>query len=278
MTSSITRAYAPAHITGFFAPHIENDPERCGSVGCGITLSACGWCEVKDGQAITYHEKGVRCEVVERTLSKLSLDGVGVALSSDVPVGCGFGMSGAFALAAGIAASHHLGKPRRMWEIAGAAHLSEVECRTGLGDVVAQCTGGLVLRLRGGIPPVGEVDRIPTPPTVISYVVRGKMDTPSVLSGMELSPIEGAGRDALRQMLKKPTLEQFFVLSRKFTRESGLASSWVLDVIEAVEAGGSLCSMAMLGECVFALGAPEALGEFGCPQVCELGTQGAGLG
>ncbi|MHC1588766.1 MAG: pantoate kinase [Methermicoccaceae archaeon] len=278
MSSSTTRAYAPAHITGFFAPHVEDNPEKSGSVGCGITLSARGWCEAGEGQAITYRGKDVHCEVVERTLSRLSLDDVGVALFSDVPVGYGFGMSGALALAAGIAASHHLKKPTSLWEVARAAHVSEVECGTGLGDVVAQCTGGLVMRLGAGIPPYGTVERIPTPPAIISYVARGGMDTSSVLSHLDLSSTERAGRQALKQMLKKPTLEQFFALSKSFTLKSGLASPWVLDVLEAVEAEGNPCSMVMLGECVFALGTPETLSEFGSPRVCYLDTHGAGLG
>lgn len=275
--SSTSRAYAPAHITGFFAPHLEKDARKSGSVGCGITLSHWARCEI-GGYGMTYRDKRVSCSVVERALEMLGLGGVGVRLSSEAPVGCGFGMSGAFALSASLAACQHLRTPKTMREILTAAHCSEVECMTGLGDVVAQCTGGLVLRLKPGIPPFGEVDSIPTFPTVISYVARGRMKTSEVLSEIDFSTIGRLGRQALRQMLKKPTLEQFFRLSRDFARESELATPWALDVMEAVEAEGGLCSMAMLGECVFAVGVPRALEEFGAPRVCYLSTQRVGLG
>ncbi|KUK05036.1 MAG: pantoate kinase [Methanosarcinales archaeon] len=275
--SSTSRAHAPAHITGFFAPHMEEDARKSGSVGCGITLSQRGGCVVA-GHGTSYRGKQVSCRVVERALAMLGIEGVGVHLYSDAPVGCGLGMSGAFALSACMAACQHLKTPKTMREILTAAHCSEVECRTGLGDVVAQCTGGLVMRLKPGIPPIGEVDCIPTSPAIISYVARGRMDTSEVLTEMDTSKIGRLGRWALRQMLKKPTLEQFFRLSRDFARESGLATPWVLDVMEAVEAEGGLCSMAMLGECVFALGVPRALEEFGTPHVCYLSTQRAGLG
>lgn len=275
--SSISRAYAPAHITGFFAPHLEEDARKSGSVGCGITLSQRGVCEVV-GHGTAHRDKRVSCRVVERALAMMGLEDVGVRLYSEAPVGCGLGMSGAFALSASLAVCQHLQTPRTMREIVTAAHCSEVECRTGLGDVVAQCTGGLVVRLKPGIPPIGEVDVIPTSPVIISYVARGRMDTSEVLSEIDTSKIGRLGKQALRQMLKKPTLEQFFRLSRDFARESGLTTSWVLDVMEAVEAEGGLCSMAMLGECVFALGVPRALEEFGTPRVCYLSTQRAGLG
>jgi pantoate kinase len=38
-----------------------------------------------------------------------------------------------------------------------------------------------------------------------------------------------AGEDALKAILKRPTLEEFMAQSKKFTIQTSLASDWALD-------------------------------------------------
>ena len=71
-------------------------------------------------------------------------------------------MSGAGALSCVLALREALDIPVSLFETAYHAHLAEIKNSTGLGDVVAQCTGGVTMRKRQGIPPHGFVDNIAT--------------------------------------------------------------------------------------------------------------------
>ena len=91
--------------------------------------------------------------------------------------------------------------------------------------------------------------------------------------------INRAGEASVKELLVKPTLEQFMKLSSRFTKQIGLGSPWVLDAIEAVEAAGGLASMIMLGDAVFSVGegGAEALSEFGEVGSTAVSHRGANL-
>jgi pantoate kinase len=85
------------------------------------------------------------------------------------------------------------------------------------------------------------------------------------------------GEAALKDLLKRPTLGNFMVLSRRFTMQAGLASDWALDAIEAVEAAGGMASMIMLGDAVFSFGGHPALKSFGDVHSTIVSQRGANL-
>jgi pantoate kinase len=59
--------------------------------------------------------------------------------------------------------------------------------------------------------------------------------------------------------------------------QSGLASDWALQAIEAVEAAGGMAGMIMLGDAVFAFGGAEALHSFGEVHTTTISQRGANL-
>ncbi|HNR58774.1 MAG TPA: GHMP kinase, partial [Methanothrix sp.] len=159
-----------------------------------------------------------------------------------------------------------------------AAHVAEVASGTGLGDVLAQNTGGLVVRLSPGAPGLGVVDRIPVPPLKVDFLVRGPLSTKEVLSDPgTMRGVNREGERALRELLKRPTLERFVSLSWEFARRSGLARDWMEDAVEAVESCGGMASMVMLGDAIFALNGGDALAEFGVAITARVNLGGAGL-
>ena len=81
--------------------------------------------------------------VADRLTQAAGAAGVKVDLTSPLPLGCGFGLSGAASLATAYALNEllHLGKD--METLAMIAHVAEVENRTGLGDVCSQYHGGV---------------------------------------------------------------------------------------------------------------------------------------
>lgn len=195
-----------------------------------------------------------------------------------MPLGSGFGASGAGALSCAYALNQAFGLGLTSNGVGVAAHVAEVVCGTGLGDVIAQNTGGLVIRVGPGAPGLGIVDRIPLSPLKVDCVVRGPLSTEAVLSDPgTMNEVNREGERALKELLKKPTLERFVALSWQFAQKSGLARDWMKDAVEAVEASGGMAGMVMLGDAIFALNGAEALAEFGKVISATVSLRGAGL-
>jgi pantoate kinase len=215
-------------------------------------------------------------------VDKLAAGPVQVSTDLQMPFGSGFGASGAGALGAAYALNSLFDLGLTADQAAAVAHEAEVRNRTGLGDVIAQNAGGLVVRLQPGAPGTGRIDRIPVPPLPISFVVKGPISTKAVLSDETvMRDVNRAGVAALKDLLKKPTFPNFMLLSRRFTVQSGLASDWALQTIEAVQAAGGLASMIMLGDAVFAWGeggvCRQALQDFGEVHTTSISQRGANL-
>jgi pantoate kinase len=289
-------AFAPAHITGFFAAISDHDPVKSGSIGCGLcletgvtarvttgTTGSTGTTSTPDitgsGTLIRLNGKQIDLPTVEYVIE--SLQGIRhsrlvVDLAADVPLGYGFGVSGAAALATALAVNTEQGQGLTMEQTAAVAHSAEVVNRTGMGDVAGQYTGGLVIRTAAGAPGVGAVKKVPVDAMEVSWVCLGEISTSSVLDDEKtMGRINILGQQALKTLLKRPGLEHFMSLSRGFAYEAGLVSPGAADAIEAVEAAGGLASMAMLGDTVFALGDGSALLEFGPVGSSRIGTTGA---
>ena len=289
MTSEaeIAKAWVPSHITGFFAAHRHDRPHLSGSLGAGLCLSL-GAATVAEPAPdlerteILLNGKASDAPVSRFVAERLAGNRGPVRLMTrlDMPSGAGFGASGAGALGAAYALNSCLDLGLTANQAAAVAHEAEVIHRTGLGDVIAQNCGGLVVRLYPGAPGTGRIDRIPVLAMPISYVVRGPISTKEILSDERaMKAINLAGKQALKELLNKPTFANFMILSRRFTLESGLASDWALEAIEAVTAAGGRASMIMLGDAVFAWDgeSEKALKEFGEVQTTMVSQRGANL-
>jgi len=278
-----TRAWVPSHITGFFAAHRRDDPLHSGSIGCGLCLSLGATTIIESAPEIRNTEIVLNGMVSDAPVSrfvveKMARGPVRARTVLEMPFGAGFGASGAGALGCAYALNAHFDLGLTADQAACFAHEAEVSNGTGLGDVIAQNTGGLVVRLMPGGPGIGRIDRIPVPLLPVDYVVRGPISTRDVLSDQNaMSSVNKAGVVALKELLKRPTLQNFMQLSRRFTDKSGLASDWARDAIEAVEAAGGMASMIMLGDAVFAFGGAEALKDFGEVHTTTISQRGANL-
>jgi len=274
------RASAPAHITGFFAARPDPDPRRAGSVGGGLNLDLSAATTVSRSEETAVLLNGVVSEapVTRRVVDTLAPSPVRVETELSMPLGSGFGASGAGALSSAYAINGAFGLGLTANAVGEAAHVAEVASGTGLGDVLAQNTGGLVVRLSPGAPGLGVVDRIPVPPLEVELLVRGPLSTKEVLSDAgTMRGVNREGERALRELLKRPTLERFVTLSWEFARRSGLARGWMEDAVEAVESRGGMASMVMLGDAIFALNGGDALAEFGDVIRARVSLGGASL-
>lgn len=256
----MARAWAPGHVTFFFSPVERDDPLEAGSRGAGVALEDGVTVEVEpaDETSVTVEGEPEQVAVVERVLAMMEVEAE-VAIVNDVPVGCGFGASGAAALATALAADAAVGGGRDREQLVAAAHAAEVREGTGLGDVVPQSLGGVVTRVHAGTLGIGEFGELEAPEDLtVGYTAFGPLDTADVLDDADaMAAIEQAGDDALEALLQDPSLDTLLERAWKFARRTALVTEPVAETVAAAHREGGAATMAMLGETAVGIGADE---------------------
>ncbi|MFP4655542.1 MAG: pantoate kinase [Methanohalobium sp.] len=253
------KGFAPGHITGFFEIHKHKAHQKKGSTGCGLVLDQGIESEVQVGDStdrtqVFLNGSLVRADTVNMTAEMLTDVPVIVNITANIPVGCGFGASGAGALSVAYALNKALSLNYTSNHLADIAHLAEVKTGCGLGDVTAQLYSGTVIRTRPGKPSGTGVDFIPSGNFTVLSTVLGNVSTKSVIEDKQMvDRINSAGRKAMCSVLDYPTIDNFILRAKEFTIETGLLKDRAKDVIEAVETSGGKASQAMLGDTVFAI-------------------------
>ncbi len=197
----------------------------------------------------------------------------------DLPLHQGFGMSAAGALSASLALTSILNMNRqRAFE---AAHIAEIRNKGGLGDVSALYKGGITIRVKPGLPPLGKVINIKGVPTVVLAVLGKGLLTRSVLSDPpKRYMINKSGGMMVDRLLKERTIAKFMELSYEFSVSSGLTTKRIVQASSAASKLGA-ATMAMLGTSVFAVGDARGLvrvlSEFGETWVCKVDMKGPRL-
>lgn len=247
------RVAVPAHITGFFSVHRADDPLETGSRGAGVTLADAIHVDIEpaDESTIVLDGREVDIPAVDHVLDRFSIEAA-VRASLTVPVGAGFGVSGAVALGTAFGVNQLARGRYSENEVVAIAHVADVTAGTGLGDVVAQHRGGIPIRIEPGGPGYGTLDGIPERRQV-EWLCIGELSTEEIISG-ETEIINSVGARALAGLREEPTLKRFMHESVKFAREAGLVTEALETIIRDVEDAGGSASMAMLGETVFAVG------------------------
>jgi pantoate kinase len=264
------RAFAPCHVTGFFQIFDEERDAMCvGSRGAGVSLS-CGVktaVEVEESardflrisvNGLVSDSARVSNSVVSILTSRFRVvgdSGIYVRHEIGVPIGAGLGSSGAAALSLSLALNEALGLGLSATEAAQVAHLAEVQCRTGLGTVIAEALGGLEIRVKAGAPGIGEIRRVPVQKNMaVACLVFGPLSTRKCLTNesirKRINDFGGKMVDSLDETL---TAQNFMKTSRRFAEHVGLITSRVRAVLNETDEAGVVCSMPMFGESVFTL-------------------------
>ena len=281
-------AFCPGHATAFFEVHEDPNPRAKGSRGAGLSLSlgVRTVARVRDATRssvdIIVNERRQKAEVTRRVVEKLtgsrSLE-IKILSETPLPVSQGFGVSVAAALSTALALNEALGGGLPRDELVAIAHETEVECGTGLGDVVPASLGGMDLRWKPGAPAYGEVRSIPVQADLLLAVMGPEIPTKSVLRDpAKVAAINRVGGTLVDEFSRSPTLERLFDLGNRFAEDTGLANRSILEVIHASRMFGR-ATMAMLGNSLFATGNSEQLAtlyrKFGTLQRCEVDNEGA---
>lgn len=197
--------------------------------------------------------RSVVSQILKSSTQKFEIE---VSHSCQVPVGVGFGASGAGAVGAAHALSRSLGLSLSPTELLTIAHVAEVTCHTGLGDVGAQNTGGLVMGMRPGAPPWGKWKRVPLPRDVrVLCCTLGPIQTSRLLQKADFRKrAKTLGISATRKLLREPTPSSFMKVSKEFSEKLGLVDDELQSLVEGAERAGAIgASQMMLGRAVFAL-------------------------
>jgi pantoate kinase len=261
-------AFAPCHITGLFRIFDQSaDALRVGSTGAGVSLSLGAKTSVSAKKSSRHSLKvtinnhpakaaQVSKQVVDTLLSRfgeVQNHEITVQHHIETPIGAGFGTSGAAALSLTLALNETFNLRMSRTEAAQIAHIAEVECKTGLGTVIAEMFGGLEIRVKPGAPGVGEIRRLPTSEkAVVACLAFGPLSTRKFLTDKATrTRINRFGGKLTNELATKPTVTNFMKFSRQFAEHVGLITEKVRSALNAMDQTGIVCSMPMFGESIF---------------------------
>jgi pantoate kinase len=261
-------AFVPGHITGLFQICDESeDPLKKGSRGAGFSITRGIRTTVRATEAercsvtISINGKRTKAAVVSKNVASkmVSLYGrpckIEVRHEAGIPIGSGFGASGAGALGLALALNEAMGLDLPRIEAARVAHIAEIECKTGLGTVLAGLAGGFGVITRAGGPGIGETLKFKHSADLSAVCLHfGPISTKEALSNPGLRRrINELGGRFVEEIWRNQRLELFLRLSRSFTEHVGLITPRIRSVLERTDEEGFVCSMAMFGETVFSL-------------------------
>ena len=260
------KAFSPAHITGFFKAELDKkEPNQLGSLGAGFSIQK-GVKTTVNVRSKTEHDinnyairvKGFNTgdiRVSEYVLNEFLLDGkyFDVTHEIDVPVGYGFGCSGAVALSLAIALNDALKYGYTKTKVAQIAHKAEIKCQTGLGDVLASYHGGFEIRTKSGAPGVGEVQKInPKEKLEVVIICFNPISTKKFLKE-KISLINGLGGKMVQKLVKSQDMDEFQDMSIKFAKYIHVITPKMNKVIKDLHDNGIKCGIALFGETIFSL-------------------------
>jgi len=261
-------AFCPAHITGFFKAELEGkDPNHLGSLGAGFSIQKGVKTVVvlstrNPNNTAKFHIqiKGFKTgdvRVSEYVLNEFLADNddyfVDVIHELDVPVGYGLGCSAAVALSLALALNQALNAGYSKTEVAQIAHLAEIKCKTGLGDVLASYHGGFEIRTKSGAPGVGELEKIDPKEKLDALIVCFNPISTKKFLGEKISLVNGLGGKMVQELIKSKDINEFQDKSIKFAKYINVVTPKMSRVASELRKNGIKCGVALFGETIFSL-------------------------
>jgi pantoate kinase len=270
---AMARAFSPGHVTGFFEipQSLDGNPLHRGSRGAGFSINAgistTAYIYEGNGSRVLINGKAAKARDAE--VSQWVIDQylqgadrpyfVKVEHEIDIPVGFGLGSSGAAALSLSYALNEASGSKLGRAEAAQLAHRAEIACRTGLGTVIAEYSGGFEMRRAAGAPGIGTVDSIPLHGYKAIILCMAPISTKSFLAG-RMSEINGLGGRMMERLAESRDVDEFLSMSFQFAQTLGLTEGLCKAPLQALATGGFSASVALFGQTVFTL-VPEGRAE-----------------
>jgi pantoate kinase len=263
-------AFCPAHITGFFKAHLDdnqNSLENCGSTGAGFSIKQGVTTRVKvdtkDNQESNFRitTKGYQPDKTDVSefvlneflkLGKFSNKFFDIEHEISIPVGYGLGSSGAVALSLSFALDQALETKLDKTTIGQIAHNAEVNCKTGLGDVLASFHGGFEIRVKPGAPGIGCVEKIFTNEISVIMICFSPISTNKFIKE-RLSQINGLGGKMVNRLLESKNYKHFQDMSLEFAKFVDVITPRMQKLVNELSKNNIKCGIAFFGETVFSM-------------------------
>jgi pantoate kinase len=268
-------AFCPAHITGFFKAYLDENDQKCtedlGSMGAGfsikdgVTTRVITSPKVNQKSSFRITTSGYQSDKID--ISKFVLNEFlrlgnfkniffDVYHNISIPVGYGLGSSAAVALSLSYALDQVLRTKLNTNKIGQIAHNAEINCKTGLGDVLASYHGGFEIRVKAGAPGIGHVEKIDIEPITIFMVCFSPISTNKFIKE-RLSQINGLGGKMVNRLLESKDYKHFQDMSLEFAKYIQVMTPRMDKLIEDLSANGIKCGVALFGETVFIMASKE---------------------
>ena len=263
-------AFCPAHITGFFKAYLDdsqNSLENFGSTGAGFSIKQGVTTRVKvdtkDNQESNFRitTKGYQSDKTDVSefvlneflkLGKFSNKFFDIEHEISIPVGYGLGSSGAVALSLSFALDQALETKLDKTTIGQIAHNAEVNCKTGLGDVLASFHGGFEIRVKPGAPGIGCVEKIFTNEISVIMICFSPISTNKFIKE-RLSQINGLGGKMVSRLLESKNYEHFQDMSLEFAKFVDVITPRMQKLVNELSKNNIKCGIAFFGETVFSM-------------------------
>lgn len=263
-------AFCPAHVTGFFKAHLDdsgNNFENVGSMGAGFSIKQGVTTKVKvetrDCQEsnfeITSHGyKSDKTDISEHVLNEFlklgefSTKFFKIEHNVSIPVGYGLGSSSAVALSLSFALNQALETKLDRTTVGKIAHSAEVNCKTGLGDVLASYHGGFEIRVKAGAPGIGRVEKIATGKISVIMICFSPISTNKFIKE-RLSQINGLGGKMVNRLLESRDYEHFQDMSLEFAKYVDVMTPRMQKLVDELSENNVKCGIALFGETIFSM-------------------------
>jgi len=264
------KAFCPAHVTGFFKAHlddVQNNLENLGSMGAGFSIKQGVTTQVKiqskDNQKSHFKISTQGYQSDKTDISEYVLDEFlklgefsdkffDITHEISIPVGYGLGSSSAVALSLSYALDQALETRLDRTKIGQIAHNAEVNCKTGLGDVLASYHGGFEVRIKAGAPGIGNVEKIPTEKISILMICFSPISTNKFIKE-RLSQINGLGGKMVNRLLESKNYEHFQDMSLEFANYVNVMTPKMQKLVDEFTKNKLKCGIALFGETVFSM-------------------------
>jgi pantoate kinase len=271
---AMAKAYSPGHITGFFSTpdsHISTtDPKFLGSIGAGFSIDKGITSTVK-----VFSSTEKNCEIrlngipnfelkvsnfVVASYMRLIHDPVYLSIEheSDLPIGYGLGSSGSAALSLSYALNEALNTNLTKVQAAQIAHNADIACKTGLGTVISEFTGGFELRLKIGGPGIGRVIKSDLSEdwcVIILCIepIKTELWFEKSITTDNRHYLNFLGKKMVSDLRQDQNIGSFLDMSYQFARECHLDKGKCKNPLNLLQTEGIKASVALFGHTLFAM-------------------------
>jgi len=263
-------AFCPAHVTGFFKAYLndnQNNLENLGSMGAGFSIKQGVTTRVKiesknnqksNFKITTKGYQSDKTDIAEFILNeflklgKFSNKFFNIEHDISIPVGYGLGSSAAVALSLSFALDQALETKLDKIVIGKIAHNAELNCKTGLGDVLASFHGGFEIRVKPGAPGIGRVEKILTEEISIIMICFSPISTNKFIKE-RLSQINGLGGKMVNKLMESKNYEHFQEMSLEFANYIDVMTPKMQKLVSELFENNIKCGVALFGETIFSM-------------------------